>query len=184
MLIHGSESLKEVEKFDFIDALRGWAFLAVLSVHVDQWLLPNFFSPLAKHGALGVQLFLSFLHSRCSFLFISGVKKKTPSRLSGSDVFSGSRPCSGRPFFFIFRFGDSRVCTVFRMRSRQRGSFRPFFRECLASFHDQQCGPGRLDHRGGDEFLRVATAFFQGCLKSEEGAFLLDPPARFPHRGQ
>lgn len=84
MLINGSESLKEVEKFGFVDALRGWAFLSVLAGHVEHWILPSVFSPLAKHGALGVQLF--FIVSAFTLFFSFYVRGKEKNAIKAFGV--------------------------------------------------------------------------------------------------
>jgi peptidoglycan/LPS O-acetylase OafA/YrhL len=62
-------------KYDFVDSLRGWAILAVITYHVNIWLHPSvgFLRAAFEHGNRGVQLFFivsSFtlflsLHSRC-----------------------------------------------------------------------------------------------------------------------
>lgn len=46
-------------KYDFIDALRGWAILGVVLVHTNQWLpaTSTALSAIAQKGSMGVQLF-------------------------------------------------------------------------------------------------------------------------------
>ena len=55
------ESLKNdtIKKFEYIDALRGFAILGVVLVHSSQWVSPtsNILSIIALQGARGVQLF-------------------------------------------------------------------------------------------------------------------------------
>ncbi len=57
-MTHDGRSLREIRQFDFIDALRGWAFLAVFVNHVNEktphaaWV-----TFLTSGGARGVQLF-------------------------------------------------------------------------------------------------------------------------------
>lgn len=48
-----------IHKYDFIDALRGFAILGVVLIHVSQWIVPTSktFQIVAADGALGVQLF-------------------------------------------------------------------------------------------------------------------------------
>jgi peptidoglycan/LPS O-acetylase OafA/YrhL len=47
-----------MKKFDFIDALRGWAVMGVLMVHCARYIdLPYNFRQIAVNGAMGVQLF-------------------------------------------------------------------------------------------------------------------------------
>lgn len=48
-----------VRKFDFIDALRGWAALAVVFVHLSLWIKPESFllATISHNGMRGVQLF-------------------------------------------------------------------------------------------------------------------------------
>ncbi len=48
-----------VRKYDFIDALRGWAALAVVFVHLSLWIKPESFllATIAHNGMRGVQLF-------------------------------------------------------------------------------------------------------------------------------
>lgn len=48
-----------VRKFDFIDALRGWAALAVVFVHLSLWIKPESFllATVSHNGMRGVQLF-------------------------------------------------------------------------------------------------------------------------------
>ena len=54
-----SEAPSSVKHFDYIDALRGYAILMVIAVHVSQAFpdLPNWLSKLLSQGARGVQLF-------------------------------------------------------------------------------------------------------------------------------
>jgi peptidoglycan/LPS O-acetylase OafA/YrhL len=50
----------ETARLDFVDALRGWAILAVLAVHTTKFItgaLPPWLQHLTAHGARGVQLF-------------------------------------------------------------------------------------------------------------------------------
>lgn len=51
--------MAEVRKYDFIDALRGYAIAGVVLVHTSQWIRPesDWFSLVASQGARGVQLF-------------------------------------------------------------------------------------------------------------------------------
>lgn len=60
----------EVRRYDFIDALRGYAILGVVFVHVSQWVRPSsdWMSLVASEGGRGVQLF--FLVSALT-LFLS-----------------------------------------------------------------------------------------------------------------
>jgi peptidoglycan/LPS O-acetylase OafA/YrhL len=49
-----------LDRLAFVDALRGWAVLAVMTVHAKMWItpeLPTWFNKLSAHGARGVQLF-------------------------------------------------------------------------------------------------------------------------------
>ncbi len=64
-----------VEKYDYIDALRGFAILGVVLVHTSQWVSPSAGIPalIAKNGARGVQLF--FLASALT-LFLSIEKRR------------------------------------------------------------------------------------------------------------
>jgi peptidoglycan/LPS O-acetylase OafA/YrhL len=48
---------KEIEKFDYIDALRGLAILMVFCTHLRQHISVGFLSPLFIYGQHGVQLF-------------------------------------------------------------------------------------------------------------------------------
>ena len=49
----------EIRKYDYIDALRGFAILGVILVHSSQWVAPtsSVLSTIASEGARGVQLF-------------------------------------------------------------------------------------------------------------------------------
>lgn len=69
-------SLREIKKFDFIDALRGWAFLGVLLVHVGQHIQPasSWIARLARNGQYGVQLF--FVLSAFTLFFSLYIRKK------------------------------------------------------------------------------------------------------------
>ena len=51
--------IAEVKRYDYIDALRGFAILGVVLVHSSQWVTPtsSVLSALAGEGARGVQLF-------------------------------------------------------------------------------------------------------------------------------
>lgn len=48
-----------LKRFDFIDALRGFAVLGVVMVHTGQYIpdLPSWFRNITDNGAYGVQLF-------------------------------------------------------------------------------------------------------------------------------
>ena len=76
-----SLSLREIKKFDFIDALRGWALLAVMMGHVEQRMFshPHVLSGVAKYGGYGVQLFFVVSAFTLFFSFFSreGFKEKT-----------------------------------------------------------------------------------------------------------
>lgn len=48
---------KEPQHFGFLDALRGFASLAVIATHTAQNVSPGVFEPLADYGQYGVQLF-------------------------------------------------------------------------------------------------------------------------------
>lgn len=60
----------KIQKYDFIDALRGWAIIGVVFVHASHWYIPSstWLNELASQGARGVQLF--FLASALT-LFLS-----------------------------------------------------------------------------------------------------------------
>lgn len=64
----------EIEKYDFIDALRGWAILSVIMIHILTWIHPsnNFLSLVASQGMQGVRLF--FITSAFT-LFLSMSKR-------------------------------------------------------------------------------------------------------------
>jgi len=49
----------EIKKYDFIDALRGFAILGVLMIHTHHWVKPSstLLQLICANGALGVQLF-------------------------------------------------------------------------------------------------------------------------------
>ncbi len=49
----------EIKKYDFIDALRGWAIFAVIIVHVSYWIVPQneFLKLISSQGVQGVGLF-------------------------------------------------------------------------------------------------------------------------------
>ncbi|WP_167631284.1 acyltransferase family protein [Mariprofundus ferrooxydans] len=79
-----------IRKYDYIDALRGFAIMGVVAVHTSQWVTPSsaFLSTLAHHGQRGVQLF--FIASALT-LFLSMSRR----------VMQESNPFAG---FFIRRF--------------------------------------------------------------------------------
>ena len=54
-----SDSINSVKRFDYVDALRGYAILMVMAVHASQAFpdLPNWLSKVLSQGARGVQLF-------------------------------------------------------------------------------------------------------------------------------
>jgi peptidoglycan/LPS O-acetylase OafA/YrhL len=50
--------MKDIKKYEFIDALRGLAVLGVILVHVRSWVAPpDYLVDKVEYGALGVQLF-------------------------------------------------------------------------------------------------------------------------------
>ena len=65
----------EIKKYEYIDAIRGFAILGVVLVHSHQWVAPttSFLSKIASEGARGVQLF--FIASALT-LFLSMAKRK------------------------------------------------------------------------------------------------------------
>ncbi|MCP5476031.1 MAG: acyltransferase [Rhodanobacteraceae bacterium] len=52
-------AVEEISKFDYIDALRGFAIIGVIMVHIGQWIPPDSFliGAIAQAGKFGVQLF-------------------------------------------------------------------------------------------------------------------------------
>ncbi|HOW58661.1 MAG TPA: acyltransferase [Candidatus Omnitrophota bacterium] len=69
-------SLREIRKFDFVDALRGWAFLAVLLEHVGHRMpLVGFLNSFSDEGGLiGVRLF--FIVSAFTLFFSFHIREK------------------------------------------------------------------------------------------------------------
>lgn len=67
----------EIKKFDFIDALRGWAILAVIIMHVSQWIPPTnrIVKDIVGKGGHGVGLFF-VASSLTLFLSMSARNKK------------------------------------------------------------------------------------------------------------
>jgi peptidoglycan/LPS O-acetylase OafA/YrhL len=84
IVINNEQLLKDVRHFDFVDALRGWAFLAVLMAHLDMRLVfPSaaaaFFVPGTGHG---VQLF--FVISAFTLFFSLHLRKMNGQGALGS----------------------------------------------------------------------------------------------------
>ncbi len=65
-----------IRKYDYIDALRGFAILGVIIVHTSHWVNPasDILSKVAVEGARGVQLF--FLASALTLFFSMGARQK------------------------------------------------------------------------------------------------------------
>lgn len=71
-----------IKKYDYIDALRGFAILGVILVHSSQWVAPTsvFLSQLVAEGARGVQLFF-MASSLTLFLSMEARKQYEPQPL-------------------------------------------------------------------------------------------------------
>lgn len=67
-------------KYDFIDALRGWAIIGVIFVHTSHWYRPTWIwlYEIASQGARGVQLF--FIASALTLFLSMEYRKKTELR--------------------------------------------------------------------------------------------------------
>ena len=66
----------DIRKYDYIDALRGFAILGVVLVHSSQWVAPtqSILSIIASEGARGVQLF--FIASALTLFLSMAARKK------------------------------------------------------------------------------------------------------------
>lgn len=66
----------QVTKYDYIDALRGFAILAVVFYHSKQWVIPTsgILSQVAEQGARGVQFF--YIASALTLFLSLGTRKK------------------------------------------------------------------------------------------------------------
>lgn len=69
-----------VKRYDFIDALRGYAILGVVFVHVSQWVSPSssWLNMIAFEGGRGVQLF--FLVSALTLFLSMNVRRRYEAR--------------------------------------------------------------------------------------------------------
>ncbi len=65
----------ETKKYDYIDAIRGFAILGVVLVHSSQWVIPtsSLLSKIASEGARGVQLF--YIASALTLFLSMGSRK-------------------------------------------------------------------------------------------------------------
>jgi len=79
----GINQANEIIKFKYVDAMRGFAILAVLAVHVAQKCenLPSLIDTAAKLGNFGVQLFfVASAFTLCLSLYERKMKEKMPIR--------------------------------------------------------------------------------------------------------
>lgn len=71
--------MKDIKKYDFVDALRGWAILGVLFVHTELWVTPpNSMANIVRDGARGVQLF--FVASAFTLFLSMSSRKRTENK--------------------------------------------------------------------------------------------------------
>ena len=72
------------QKLQYIDALRGWAILAVLAVHCSTWVRPDhpLLWSIASKGAVGVQLF--YLVSAFTLLLSANARREEPRNVIGT----------------------------------------------------------------------------------------------------
>jgi len=70
----------QVTKYDYIDALRGFAILAVVFYHAKQWVVPTsgILSQIAEQGARGVQFF--YIASALTLFLSLGTRKKVEAK--------------------------------------------------------------------------------------------------------
>ena len=60
-------TVSKIVKYDYIDAMRGWAILGVVSAHCVSQQLPILLRDIVGAGSIGVQLF--FVVGACTLFF-------------------------------------------------------------------------------------------------------------------